>query len=398
MKVLLVNKFLYPRGGDCIYTLNLGRLLRKAGHCVQFYAMAYPENLQDENEACFAEEVSFSSISLSGKIKAARRILWGTGVRSGFEKILDSFQPDIVHLNNIHSYLSPVVARLAHQRGIKVVWTLHDYKLLCPSYNCLCRGEICEMCFTCKTNVLFRKCMKNNVQASVLAMTEAIRWNREKLSGWTDTFICPSHFLAKKMKEGGYAEDKLQVIPNFIGEEQSKYILDITDNERENAYAYIGRLSKEKGVEGLLEAAAWLPYKLYVVGSGPAEKELMKKYAADTIIFLGHQTTKGVMEILKKVSFTVLPSIWYENNPLGIIESLCCGTPVLGRNIGGIPELLETENCNQLFRKDEELTERIVEMFSMSAATDRNMLSTSSLQRFSGEQYYQMWLRVVERK
>ena len=110
MKVLLVNKFLYPRGGDCIYTLNLGRLLRKAGHCVQFYAMAYPENLQDENEACFAEEVSFSSISLSGKIKAARRILWGTGVRSGFEKILDSFQPDIVHLNNIHSYLSPVVA------------------------------------------------------------------------------------------------------------------------------------------------------------------------------------------------------------------------------------------------------------------------------------------------
>ena len=104
------------------------------------------------------------------------------------------------------------------------------------------------------------------------------------------------------------------------------------------------------------------------------------------------------MEILKKVSFTVLPSIWYENNPLGIIESLCCGTPVLGRNIGGIPELLETENCNQLFRKDEELTERIVEMFSMSAATDRNMLSTSCLQRFSGEQYYQMWLRVVERK
>lgn len=398
MKILLVNKFLYPRGGDCIHTLNLGRLLRKAGHSVHFYAMDYPKNLQDENEACFAEEISFSSMGLSGKIKAAGRVLWGIGVKSGFEKLLDNLQPDIVHLNNIHSYLSPIVAKLAHQRGIKVVWTLHDYKLVCPSYNCLCKGKICEACFTRKANVLYHKCMKNNMQASILAMAEAMYWNREKLSRWTDTFICPSRFLAKKMEEGGYREDKLQVIPNFIGEEQSRYILDTANNKRENAYAYIGRLSEEKGIEALLEAAIRLPYKLYVVGSGPAEKELMNKYTGDTIIFLGHQTTKGVMEVLKKVSFTVLPSIWYENNPLGIIESLCCGTPVLGRNIGGIPELLETENCNRLFREDEELTERIVEMFSVAAATDRIMLSASSLQRFSGEQYYQMWLRVVERK
>lgn len=120
MKILLVNKFLYPRGGDCIHTLNLGRMLREAGHTVRFYTMDYPENIQDEGKPFFAKEINFSSTSLSGKIKAAKRILWGTGVKESFKELLKDFQPDIVHLNNIHSYLSPLVARLAHEQGIRL--------------------------------------------------------------------------------------------------------------------------------------------------------------------------------------------------------------------------------------------------------------------------------------
>lgn len=398
MKILLVNKFLYHRGGDCIYTLGLAQILREAGHTVRFYAMDYPENIMDKDRSFFAEEVCFSSVSLTGKIKAAKRILWGTGVRQGFEELLKDFRPDIVHLNNIHSYLSPLVAQLAHGHGIKVIWTLHDYKLICPSYNCLCRGEICEACFIQKRNVITRKCMKGNLLASVLAWAEAIEWNKEKLSKWVDTFICPSHFMAEKMQQGGYPAGKLQVIPNFIARGQGESIASISGSYREQSYAYIGRLSEEKGLESLLQVALRLRYKLYIAGAGPLKEVLMQKYASDKIVFLGHLPAEGIQELLYKVSFTVIPSIWYENNPISVIESLCSGTPVIGRAIGGIPELLASDSCNRLFKHENELPALIDEMFASAASIHREELSHASRQRFSGEAYYQKWLEIAERK
>lgn len=397
MKILLVNKFLYPRGGDCIYTLGLAQILREAGHTVRFYAMDFPENIPDMDRAFFAGEINISSGSLSEKVKAVNRILWGTGVKKGFESLLNDFQPDIVHLNNIHSYLSPLIARLAHKQGAKVFWTLHDYKLLCPTYNCLYKGEVCEACFSDKRDVILRRCMKNSLSASILAWGEAVYWNKKKLSMWTDAFICPSKFMADKMKQGGFPAEKLQIIHNFISTEQANSARGISGSKREECYAYIGRLSEEKGVESLLEAATRLPYKLYIAGNGPLKEAFMQKYTSDNIIFLGHLSAKEISDLLKKVSFTVIPSIWYENNPLSVIESLCNGTPVIGRAIGGIPELLETNDCNRLFTQDNELPALIHEMFASATSIHREELSYASLQRFSSEVYYQKWLQIAER-
>lgn len=187
----------------------------------------------------------------------------------------------------------------------------------------------------------------------------------------------------------------MRIINNFIGEEQVQYIKTFDNPVREQAYAYIGRLSKEKGIESCLKVASRLSYKLYIAGTGPLEADLKEKYEADNIIFLGYLTMKDTIKLLKKVSFTIIPSICYENNPLSVIESLCCGTPILGRNIGGIPELLELDSCNQLFTQDKELPDLIIKMFETVASTDRNKLSIASLQRFSVEHYYQKWLEVV---
>ena len=396
MKVLIVNKFLYPRGGDCIHSLNLGEVVRHAGHDVRFYAMDYPQNIACEESRYFAEEISFSAPGLQERIKAACRILWGSGVAESFNRILDEFRPDVVHLNNIHSYLSPVVARLAHQRGIKVLWTLHDYKLICPSYSCLCQGEPCEACFVDKKKVVSRRCMKNSLLASLLAFGEAVNWNRDKLSAWTDCFVCPSRFMAEKMRQGGFPVHKLQVVANFIGTEQAQCIADTPDCVREEAYAYIGRLSPEKGIESLLEAATRLPYTLYIAGSGPLEADLRKRYAADNICFLGHLDTKSIIGLQKRVLFTVIPSVCYENNPISVIESLCCGTPVLGRDIGGIPELLETDNANRLFSRNEELPASITGMFQNATSVNRRGLSAAALQRFSARCYYQKWREIAE--
>lgn len=394
-KILIVSKFLYARGGAEVYSINLGEILQKQGHEVRFFSMSYPQNIHVNEDKYFAEEVSFFHSSISGRLKAALRV-FGVGIKENYKKILDEFQPDIVHLNNIHSYLSPIVAKLSYERGIKVIWTIHDYKLICPTYSCLYKKVPCEACFSNKANVIFRKCMKNNLSASFLAWGEAVYWNKKKLSKWTDTFICPSNFIAQKMKQGGYPAEKLHVICNFINDEKAKFITELNPEMREIAYAYIGRLSEEKGINEFLKVAAKLPYKLYIAGTGPLENELKQKYSSDRIWFLGHLSAAEIIKLFKKVQFSVIPSIWYENNPLSVIESLCCGTPVCGRRIGGIPELLESNTDNYLFSNEAELISSLTEMFENSSAIDKQKLSSTSCECFSAEQYYRKWLEVVQ--
>jgi len=394
-KILIVSKFLYARGGAEVYSINLGEILQKQGHEVRFFSMSYPQNIHVNEDKYFAEEVSFFHSSISGRLKAALRV-FGVGIKNGYENILDDFQPDVVHLNNIHSYLSPIVAKLAHKRGIKVVWTIHDYKLICPAYACLRKGVPCEICFNKKINVVSHKCMKNNILASFLAWWEAIYWKKEKLLQWTDAFICPSNFMAQKMTQGKYPINKLNVICNFVSEERARFISKIPSEEQEIAYAYVGRLSEEKGVDALLKAAIQLPYKLYIAGRGPLENYLQQNYVSPNIVFLGQLSAEAVIHLLKKVQFSIIPSICYENNPLGVIESLCCGTPVLGRNIGGIPELLKTNTYNRLFSKDEDLPIAITDMFTSSIQADRGAISTIACKSFSAGQYYQQWLKVIQ--
>ena len=342
MKVLLANKFYYRRGGDCIYMLNLEKLLKAHGHEVAVFAMEYPENLDTPWKKYFPQNMS--------KLMAFTRPFGAHEVKSTFEKLLDDFKPDVVHLNNVHTQLSPVMAELAHQRGIKVVWTLHDYKLLCPRYDCLKNGNtICETCFSGdKKACLDNKCMKGSKLASFIGYKEAVTWNRERLEACTDVFICPSQFMADKMVQGGFSKSKMRTLCNFIDVEKCKYAptdgMDNTDPvvlpKKEDYYCFIGRLSHEKGAKTLIEAANQLPYKLVIIGGGPLMEEL-KSVAHTNIKFVGFKQWDDIKQLVGKARFSVIPSEWYENNPLSVIEAQCLGTPVLGANIGGIPELTD---------------------------------------------------------
>ena len=342
-RILIANKFYYPRGGDCIVAMNLERLLKERGHDVAVLAMQYPENVDSGWNDYYHSQVDFAG-SLGNKIKAAKRLMgWGDIITS-FTKILDDFKPEIVHLHNIHSYLSPVLAKLAKKRGCQVVWTLHDYKLVCPSYACLQNGKPCEKCIGhSKIHVLKDRCMKGSLAASALAWLEARKWNSNVLDRYTDAFICPSQFMATKMKKDGFDPEKLRVVCNHIDAEKQQ-LFNSLNAERENYYVYVGRLSQEKGVETLLNVASKLPYTLRIAGDGPLRKQLEEQYAScKNIKFLGHQNAQQVAALLSKAQFSVVPSEWYENNPLSVIESLCAGTPVVGARIGGIPELLNAD-------------------------------------------------------
>lgn len=344
-RILIVNKFYYNRGGDCVASMNLEKLLASAGYEVAFFAMNYPQNIDSKYSNLFASQVDFAGGAAS-KLKAVMRTFGMGDIRKSFTAMLDEFRPDVVHLHNIHSYLSPVIAALAKNRGCRVVWTMHDYKLLCPAYSCLRNGKPCELCYTDKSQVLRLRCMKGSLAASAVAYLEALKWNRKKLTKLTDAFVCPSQFMADKMKQGGFPADKLNVICNFVDPVKLDLLKSLPSTApRRPYYCYIGRLSAEKGVATLLKAAASLPFELRIAGDGPLADSLKQQYAhCNNIRFLGRLEANEVTSLLAQATASVLPSEWYENNPLGVIESLCAGTPVVGARMGGIPELINSTN------------------------------------------------------
>ena len=391
-RILIANKFYYPRGGDCIVAMNLERLLKEQGHEVAVFAMQYPENVDSGWNSYYASQVDFAG-SLGGKLCAAKRLMGHGDIKAAFIRILDDFTPHIVHLHNIHSYLSPVLAKLAKRHGCRVVWTLHDYKLVCPSYACLLNGKPCEQCIGHgKMHVLKNRCMKGSLAASALAYIEARKWNRNVLERYTDAFICPSHFMAGKMRKDGFNQEKIHVVCNHIDSDKLALFNSLSAS-REDYYAFVGRLSAEKGVETLLNVASKLPYTLKVAGDGPLKEELEQRYSNSNILFLGHQNAEQVAELLSKARFSVVPSEWYENNPLSVIESLCAGTPVVGARTGGIPELLD-KSCGITFMPgiSEELTTAINQAFTTS--WHYNSIKEVSIKRFSAEEHLNQVLNI----
>ena len=391
MRILLSNKFYYRRGGDCIYVLNLEELLKSHGHEVAIFAMQYPDNIPSSWDSYFPNAVKFSLGT--GMIKAFGRPFGTADVKRKFTKLLNDFRPDVVHLNNVHSQLSPIIAKLAYKEGIKVVWTLHDCKLVCPRYDCMRDGQRCELCFNNKLSCLKFKCMKGGLLGSLIGYWEAKKWNHHCLQRVTDTFISPSLFMKETMVRGHYSANKIHVLCNFLD------ISKIGDQlyEKSNYYCFVGRLSSEKGVKTLLKVASQLPYRLLIIGEGPLELELKKMYCISNIEFVGQKTWDDLKRIVAKAHFMVLPSECYENNPLSVIEAQCLGTPVLGAQMGGIPELIEDKVNGMLFESGNvvDLKNKIEVMFSH--IFDYASISKESQKRYSADHYYSEIMKIYKK-
>lgn len=390
MRILLVNKFYRRGGGDCVHFLEVEKLLRGAGHDVAVMTMSHPDNLPLPPGSYSLPGVRIDGTA-SQKFKAAARIL-GAGVDSIIGKALDEFRPGVVHLHNIHSYISPRIAQMAHGAGCKVVWTLHDYKLVCPTYSCLCNGNVCTDCMTDPLAVIKRRCMKNSLAASVLGYLEARRWSRGALLDCVDAFICPSDFMRGKMAEGGWPQSKLAVISNFANTDM------FSDNGLQRCGAcYIGRLSPEKGVELLAQAASRYSLPLTIMGTGPMESALRERYGRSPYItFAGAGTVEQVAALLARSAVSVIPSVWFENNPLSVIESLCCGTPVVGSRIGGIPELITPDNGLLSTPADVDSLGRAVRQ-ALALPWHNAAISSAARQRFAPQGYYPRLMQLYTR-
>lgn len=390
MRILLVHKYYYRRGGDSVYVLNLEEGLKKMGHEVAIFSMSHPLNFDTPWSSYYPSEVDFSK--RQNIFTALRRPFGTKDVANRFAAMIDEFRPDVVHFNNIHSQLSPIVVEVAKNKGIRVVWTIHDYKLLCPRYDCLKDGiESCELCFEDKASVLKHKCMKNSMIASILAYGEAKKWNRERLEKSTDVFIAPSEFMRSKLIKGGFNPEKVVTLLNSINTDLCKDF----SFKKSDYYCFFGRLSHEKGIKTLLKAAEQLPYKLVLIGDGPMYSEL-KKYESDKIQFVGFKNWEGIKEIVSGARFTVVPSEWYEVFGLVNAESMCLGTPVLGANVGGIPELIAEGENGMIFesRNEDDLRNKIELMWN--AKFDYQKISNEALIRFDSNSYCNEMLKIYQ--
>lgn len=381
MKILLCNKFYYRRGGDCIVAMGQEELLKLHGHNVAVFSMDYPENAESLWKSYWPSKMS--------KLKAFTRPFGDREVKQKFSQLLDDFKPDVVHLHNIHTQLSPVIAKIAHERGFRLVWTLHDTKLVCPCYTCMRDGHWCEECFHDKKSVIKHKCMPGGYIGSAIGYLEAKKWNKEKLQEYTDLFLPPSQFMMDTVVRGGYDARKFRVLCNFIDVEKVKNPC----FKKKDYYVYLGRINEVKGIRTLCKAAEALPYKLIVVGGGELLAEMQEQYKTSDIEFKGQMEWNDFRPIIEGAKFMVIPSEWSENNPLTVIESQSLGTPVLGARIGGIPELIEESVTGMTFESGnvEDLKEKIELMWN--ASFNYKVIAENAVKWYSCEIYYEQLMK-----
>lgn len=351
MKVLLVNKFLYPKGGDAISTLNTGRLLQSKGHKVLYWGMDHPLNPEYSHKNSFVTYVDFNTSGpINKQIRTALNILYSLEAKRKVEKIVCTEHPDLVHLNNFAHQISPSIIHVFKKYNIPTVMTMHDYKLVCGSYTLLSKNRICELCKNGKFyNCLLECCVKDSRVKSFLNVAEMYLHHKiVHIYDFIDIFIAPSVFMKMKLREMGFKGEVLS-LPNFVNLDGYTP----GSNRTEKDIVYFGRLSKEKGLFTLIDAMKDIKgIRLKIIGDGPMMKDLERKVEilrCKNIHFLGYKTGEDLKNEVRKSMVVVAPSECFENNPLSVIEGFALGKPAIGARIGGIPELVKDNETGLTF-------------------------------------------------
>jgi glycosyltransferase involved in cell wall biosynthesis len=350
MRVLHVNKFLHRRGGAEGYMLDLAELQREHGHEVAFFGMDHPDNDQS-SVGTLASHVEFEpppdGVVARGRLVG--RMIWSRSAARGMVEALEEFRPDVVHAHNVYHQLSPSVISVARRRGVPVVLTMHDYKLACPTYQFLDHGKPCTACVSGGPWQAARRACKDGSRAASTAA--ALEVSLHRTFGAYDgvrRFIAPSRFLAAQVSAAGVHPDRIRVQPNFTDLDASPS----TGGPGRGA-VFAGRLSPEKGVDTLIRAVARATglgalapggVILDIAGDGPergALEALARSEAPGRVRFRGRLAREELQALVREAVLSVVPSRWYENQPLAVLESFALGVPVLSTDLGGLPELVD---------------------------------------------------------
>ncbi len=355
MRILFCHEFYYLRGGAERYMFELMDLLEKNGHEVIPFSMHAPENKITPYEKYFVDNIDFPSMLKSHGLKdafqATRRSIYSIESKNKLLKLIKDTNPDLIHIFGFAHYLSASILDAAKESGIFVIQSMLDYKWVCPN-STLYHYKYEELCERCKNdrfyNMVVHRCKRNSLPASMLASIQAYYGKWTNAAKKINVFLCHSQFMLEKMVEYGYPREKFRYLPHLLDLDQYPH-----SNISEPYAVSFGRISGEKGLSTLLKAAEIAKVNVKLIGDGP-EKEKLSSYASEhgltNVEFLGKKWGQEMQDIVSKARYTVCPSVWYENSPIAIYEAMAMGRPIIGSNMGGIPELVQDHVNGLLFQ------------------------------------------------
>jgi len=337
--LLSINNYHYRRGGSDVMYFEHDALFKGIGWGTASFSMKHPKNISSEWEKYFIEELEFGqSYGVFDKLKMASKVIYSLEARSKITALLDHFSPDIAHIHCVYHHISPSILPLLKERAIPLVYTAHDLKLACPAYKMLNQNGICEKCKDGNLlHLVANRCIHGSLATSgLVAVESALHRILGLYKNTLDRIVAPSRFFKTKLEEWGWSADKIVYIPNFVDEPKFE-----KHTSPGKYFLYFGRLAPEKGVETLIRACIASGCELKIAGTGPSELHLKSIASSNPKInFLGFKAGDDLWELVRGARAVVLPSEWYENAPVSVLEAYAIGKIVIGANIGGIPEMI----------------------------------------------------------
>jgi len=345
MNIVLVNTRHFRGGGDATHTFNLAEMLRQHGHTVSFFAMQDKRNLPDPNDDLFVSNMDFREQnqhrSLAGGLRVASRAIYSREAREKFRQLLERTRPDLVHVQSLHGHLTPSVIFEAQAQRLPVIWTLHDYKLICPNTSFIIdrTGQVCEACGThAYYQPILKRCKKDSLLASGLASLEAYVHLWLGVRDRVGAFLAPSRFLRDKLLSRGFDPAKVHHIPNFLPDAD----LAGPASPSEGYVLFMGRIEATKGMAALLVASRMAP-NVRVVVAGPADESAQRAWLSQlpaNVEYVGFLQGEALQRRLAGALAVVVPTICYENQPFSVLEAFARHKPVIASDLGGLPELV----------------------------------------------------------
>ena len=397
MRVLIINKFLYPNGGSETYIFKLGEALEQHGNEVQYFGMEHEGRCVGNRVNAYTSDMDFHGGSKLSKLTYPIKTIYSKEAREKLRLVLDDFKPDVCHLNNFNYQLTPSIIleivkwRKETGRDCKIIFTAHDYQLVCPNYmlNNPNTHQNCEKCLGGHfVNCMKGKCIHGSTAKSAIGMMEAEFWKWKGTYKYIDTMICCSEFMKTKMDSNPLFATKTVAMHNFIDKVEWK------ETPKKDYILYFGRFSEEKGIGTLIKVCKELPDVQFIfAGTGPLEETVN---GIKNIKNVGFQKGEALEKLIREARFSIYPSEWYENCPFSVMESQMYGTPVLGADIGGIPELIQVGKTGELFESGnaEDLKKKIEKLWGDKKLCAEYSANCKDISFDTIDEYYEKIMKV----
>ena len=348
MRILHVHKYYHDHDGAGRYIFDVMRLQEEAGHAVAIFAMHDARNSPSPWDKYFVSSLDTSRIGYGlDTLRQPIRALWSLEAKRKMQAIVNAFRPDVVHLHNIYTHMSPSVLAVCRSHDIPVVMTVHDYALVSANYGLWDGQQPLTPEQLSITTVAKTKFIKGSALAT-FALDVIYRLHRtlKLYDRAIEMYLPSSEFVKQTLVAVGYPESKMTVLPlfagNFLtGDMTAPPSLPPTREERKReGVLFAGRLEDYKGIDLVLQAATAFPKtNFYIAGTGPREAEVREaQLRNDNLHYLGFLSSHELWAKMSEVQLVVVPSRWAEPYGLVAIEAMACGTAVLVSDAGGLPE------------------------------------------------------------